>query len=171
MSGETTVASRRESEMKRGPADSAKKKSRLDGPPYSCGVPYSDAEDQLLLDYIVKNKRGGDTSTRVLWEEMAEGGVIPGRSKHSMRERFRRIIADPARHAVSEEQLSELRRNGSAGMPPVASAAAARDTASGGSTLQEDRSQQAEGRTPRTFRTFEDPKIAEGRTGAGARGL
>ena len=178
LSGETTVASRRESEVKRGPADSAKKKSRLDGPPYSCGVPYSDAEDRSLLDYIVRNKRGGDTSTRVLWKEMAEEGVIPGRSKHSMRERFRRIIADPARCAaiqpiqpgvVSEEQLSELRRNGSTGMPPVASAAAARDTASGGSTLQEDHSQQAEGRTPRTFRTFEDPKIAEGRTGAGVR--
>eukprot|EP00090_Calanus_glacialis_P016457 TRINITY_DN25768_c0_g1_i1.p1 TRINITY_DN25768_c0_g1~~TRINITY_DN25768_c0_g1_i1.p1 ORF type:complete len:1107 (-),score=385.74 TRINITY_DN25768_c0_g1_i1:97-3417(-) len=70
---------------------------------------YTNADDLKILDYIVQNKRFTDVGGNGMWEVMVKRGVIPGRSFHSLKERFRRVIIKKIRtYGLSEETVSKF---------------------------------------------------------------
>ena len=45
-----------------------------------------------IVRYIVETRRYGDVGGNSLWQTMAARGVVPDRTYHSLKERFRKVI-------------------------------------------------------------------------------
>jgi hypothetical protein len=70
---------------------------------------YTAADDQKILDYIVQNKRFSHLGGRALWQMMENEEVLPGRTWHSLNERFRKVILKKIRtYGLSEETVSKF---------------------------------------------------------------
>jgi len=70
---------------------------------------YTTADDLKILDYIIQNKRFSDVGGIAMWETMVKRGVIPGRSFHSLKERFRKVIIKKIRtYGLSEETVRKF---------------------------------------------------------------
>ncbi|XP_068218756.1 uro-adherence factor A-like [Palaemon carinicauda] len=54
--------------------------------------PYSKNEDVQILKYIIKHKGYDQLGGNLLWQDMETSKTIPGRSWHSLKERFRKRI-------------------------------------------------------------------------------
>ena len=53
---------------------------------------YSNADDVKIIEFIIKNKRFHEVGGNALWDTMEKRGDLPGRSWHSLKERFRKVI-------------------------------------------------------------------------------
>ena len=73
---------------------------------------YTHADDLKILDYIIQNKRFTNVGGIAMWEMMVKRGVIPGRSLHSLKERFRKVIIKKIRsYGLNEETVSKFLTN------------------------------------------------------------
>jgi len=69
---------------------------------------YTTTEDLKILEFMVTNHRF-DVSGRAMWEMMESKDVLPGRSWHSLKERFRKVIIKKIRsYGLSEETLKKF---------------------------------------------------------------
>ena len=53
---------------------------------------YTTAEDEKIIDYIIKHNKFTGLAGNALWVEMERNGILPGRSWGSLKERFRKVI-------------------------------------------------------------------------------
>jgi len=66
---------------------------------------YTTVEDLKILEFMVTNRRF-DVGGRAMWETMESRAVLPGRSWHSIKERFRKVIIKNIRsYGLSEETI------------------------------------------------------------------
>ena len=66
---------------------------------------YTTAEDLKILEFMVTNRRF-DVGGRAMWETLESRAVLPGRTWHSIKERFRKVIIKKIRsYGLSEETI------------------------------------------------------------------
>jgi len=53
---------------------------------------YTEADDRKILNFIIENKRYKDVGGRSMWLEMEKSKLLPDRTFHSLKERYRKII-------------------------------------------------------------------------------
>jgi len=69
---------------------------------------YTKTEDLKILEFMVSNHRF-DVGGRSMWQLMVARGVLPGRSWHSLKERFRKVVIKNIRnYGLSEETVQKL---------------------------------------------------------------
>ena len=71
---------------------------------------YTNAEDEKILNYIMKNNKFKDLGGNALWLVMELKGVLPGRSGSSLKERFRKVIVKQIQiYNVSEKNMKRFK--------------------------------------------------------------
>jgi len=69
---------------------------------------YTNIEDLKIIEFMESNQRF-DVGGRALWQLMETRGVLSGRSWHSMKERFRKVIMKKIRsYGLSEETVQRF---------------------------------------------------------------
>ncbi|XP_042212527.1 uncharacterized protein LOC121859671, partial [Homarus americanus] len=68
---------------------------------------YSHKERTAILDYISKTKRFKDIKGRLLWQDMAEAQICPGRTWQSLKEHFLKRIIPNLRHTEPSDKVTK----------------------------------------------------------------
>jgi len=69
---------------------------------------YTKTEDLKIIEFMVSNRRF-DVGGRSMWQLMVARGVLPGRSWHSLKERFRKVVIKNIRnYGLSEETVQKI---------------------------------------------------------------
>jgi len=70
---------------------------------------YTTAEDEKIIDYIIKHNKFTGLGGNALWVEMERNGILPGRSWGSLKERFRKVILKQIKiYNLSEKNVKKF---------------------------------------------------------------
>ena len=76
----------------------------------SKGNPYIRSEEKKILDWIIKTGRYSEVKGIAMWRILEASNEVPGRSYQSMKERFRKHIANDIQHyGLKEDEVAKFK--------------------------------------------------------------
>merc|ERR1719187_2899073 len=72
---------------------------------------YTVEEDEMIVRYIVDTEGYGDVGGTKFWQRMEEGKIVPGRTWHGLKERFRKSIVNRIKNfGLSPEVVKKFKK-------------------------------------------------------------
>merc|ERR1712083_1099884 len=76
----------------------------------SKGNSYKRSEEKKILDWIIKTGRYSEVKGIAMWRILEASNEVPGRSYQSMKERFRKHIANDIQHyGLKEDEVTKFK--------------------------------------------------------------